>query len=165
MNTRLQQFLAAENISQAQFADYIDVARASVSHILAGRNKPGYEFMANMVRRYPNLNIDWLLTGKGKMYKGVHEDDDNLFRDDPAMTPVVPEKMKMTQKPVENDELFEAAEDIFSEPFPVRVPEKEENIKLSTSIKTKSSNTQPSVNQRKAIKVIVFYNDGTFQEM
>ena len=48
MNTRLQQFLSAENISQSQFADTIGVARASVSHILAGRNKPGFDFLVGM---------------------------------------------------------------------------------------------------------------------
>ena len=69
MNNRLQQFLAAENISQSQFADTINVARASVSHILAGRNKPGWDFLNNMMRHYPNLNIEWLLNGTGKMYK------------------------------------------------------------------------------------------------
>ena len=51
MNSRLQQFLDAENINQAQFADSIGVARASVSHILAGRNRPGYDFIANMLKR------------------------------------------------------------------------------------------------------------------
>ena len=45
MNIRLQQFLSAENLSQAQFADIIGVARASVSHIIAGRNKPGFDFI------------------------------------------------------------------------------------------------------------------------
>ena len=69
MNDRLQQFLTAENINQAQFADSIGVARASVSHILAGRNKPGYDFIQNMLKRYPDLNVEWLLTGQGKMYK------------------------------------------------------------------------------------------------
>ena len=69
MNTRLKQFLAAENISQSQFADTIKVVRASVSHILAGRNKPGYEFLSGLMSHYPNLNIEWLMFGKGKMYK------------------------------------------------------------------------------------------------
>ena len=69
MNGRLQQFLLAENISQSQFADRIGVGRASISHILAGRNKPGYEFLENLARAYPNLNLEWLLLGKGKMYK------------------------------------------------------------------------------------------------
>lgn len=44
MNKRLQQFLQAENISQSQFADTVGITRAGVSHILSGRNKPGYDF-------------------------------------------------------------------------------------------------------------------------
>lgn len=69
MEQRLQQFLSAENISQSQFADKLGVARASVSHILAGRNKPGFDFIESMSRTYPSLNLDWLIMGKGKMYK------------------------------------------------------------------------------------------------
>lgn len=71
MEKRLQQFLSAENISQSQFADSIGVAKASVSHILAGRNKPGFDFIENMARRYPDLSIEWLISGKGKMYKSL----------------------------------------------------------------------------------------------
>ena len=77
MNNRLQQFLAAENISQSVFAESIGVTKASVSHILGGRNKPGCEFIENMARRYPNLNIEWFISGKGKMYK--NQSDRTLF--------------------------------------------------------------------------------------
>ena len=69
MNRRLLQFLQAENITQAQFADTLSVARGSVSHILAGRNKPGYDFLESMLLHYPRLNLDWLMTGKGRMYR------------------------------------------------------------------------------------------------
>ena len=74
MNRRLLQFLQAENITQSQFADILNVARGSVSHILSGRNKPGYDFMESLLLHYPNLNLDWLLTGKGKMYKDGAEE-------------------------------------------------------------------------------------------
>ena len=69
MNRRLLQFLQAENITQSQFADTLDVARGSVSHILSGRNKPGYDFLESLLLHYPRLNLDWLLTGKGRMYR------------------------------------------------------------------------------------------------
>lgn len=69
MNKRLQQFLSAENISQTQFADSIGVAKASVSHILAGRNKPGFDFLEGISKRYPNLSLEWLISGRGRMYK------------------------------------------------------------------------------------------------
>lgn len=74
MNRRLLQFLQAENITQAQFADILSVARGSVSHILSGRNKPGYDFLESLLLHYPNLNLDWLLTGKGRMYKDGQEE-------------------------------------------------------------------------------------------
>lgn len=70
MKQRLEQFLSAENISQTQFAESIGVARAAISHILSGRNLPSYDFILNTIKAFPSLNIEWLLTGEGKMYKG-----------------------------------------------------------------------------------------------
>ena len=92
MNTRLQQFLSAENLTQSQFADSIGVARASISHILAGRNKPGFEFVENLARRYPALNIEWFITGKGRMYKSASDTPDapvpDLFELEETTAPV-----------------------------------------------------------------------------
>lgn len=82
MNTRLSRFLAAENITQSQFADSIGVARASISHIISGRNKPSYEFIAAMMKRYPQINPEWLILGTGKMYK----DPANSAQTSPAVT-------------------------------------------------------------------------------
>ncbi|MBQ8062059.1 MAG: helix-turn-helix transcriptional regulator [Bacteroidales bacterium] len=73
MNKRLQQFLNAENITQSQFADSIGVAKASVSHILAGRNKPGFDFIESMARVFPRLNLEWLISGRGRMYKDLSD--------------------------------------------------------------------------------------------
>ena len=70
MNDRLVKFLSAENISQSQLADTLGVARASISHIVSGRNKPGFDFLENMAVNFPALNLEWLITGKGRMYKG-----------------------------------------------------------------------------------------------
>ena len=66
MDKRLQQFLDAENISQAQLAETLGVARAGISHILSGRNKPGFDFLEAMATRFPQISMDWLLTGKGR---------------------------------------------------------------------------------------------------
>lgn len=80
MKQRLEQFLSAENLTKAQFADSINVARAAISHIMAGRNNPSYEFIVNTMAAYPSLNIEWLLRGKGKMYKGSNTEYE-LFSD------------------------------------------------------------------------------------
>lgn len=93
MNQRLQQFLTAENINQAQFADTIEVARASVSHVLAGRNNPGYDFLKSIALHYPKLNLDWLMTGSGRMYKDQDMRESRLFgpaNDSASENPVLP---------------------------------------------------------------------------
>ena len=146
MNSRLKQFIAAENITQAQLADNLNVVRASVSHILAGRNKPGYDFICGLMSHYPNLNIEWLMFGKGKMYKtqeqqtifdtGVHETEDKdeiclLTEQTPAVQPVAQPEPGVTL----ND------------------------------IKTLVNTMQKPVNQRKLVKITAFFDDGTFQEL
>lgn len=78
MNKRLLQFLQAENISQSQFADTLGVARGGVSHILSGRNRPGYDFLESLLLHYPSLNIDWIITGKGKMYREDSSDSTTM---------------------------------------------------------------------------------------
>ena len=74
MNERLLKFLSAENITQSQLADTLGVARASISHILSGRNKPGFDFLESIARNYPSLSLEWLVTGRGKMYRSHPEE-------------------------------------------------------------------------------------------
>lgn len=76
MNRRLLQFLQAQNITQTQFADTLSVARGSVSNILSGRNKPGYDFLESLLLHYPNLNLEWLMTGRGSMMRELSPGDD-----------------------------------------------------------------------------------------
>jgi len=72
MNNRLQQFLDLENLSPARLADILGVQRSGVSHILSGRNKPGFDFIQKLLIKFPSLSADWFLTGKGKPYKEMN---------------------------------------------------------------------------------------------
>lgn len=124
MNKRLQQFLFAENISQSAFADTVGVARASVSHILSGRNKPGFDFIESLTRAYPALNIEWLITGEGKMYKTSKAEPD-LFsslpaEEFPAPAPNIPEKIDIdslgkVEQPIETKKTIEKIIVFFSD--------------------------------------------------
>lgn len=132
MNKRLQQFLQVENVTQSQFAENIGVARASVSHILSGRNKPGFEFLEGMVRHYPALNLDWFLTGRGRMFKS-------------SVAPENPESEPQAVPSPEETAVEQASEPSWPEGlFP------EEPLEAT---------------QRSIERVVVFYSDGTFQEL
>ena len=159
MNTRLKQFIAAENITQAQLADNLNVVRASVSHILAGRNKPGYEFLSGLMTYYPNLNIEWLMFGKGKMYKTPEQQ--TIFE--------TPETLSAPEDSTNEIGLFTS----LAHPE-VTVPEQsitaqptiqhQPGVTLN-DIKALVSTMQKPVNQRKLVKITAFFDDGTFQEL
>ncbi len=69
MKDRIIEFLKAENKSSAQFADEIGVQPSGISHILSGRNNPSLDFVIKMLEKYKYLSTEWLLFGKGSMYK------------------------------------------------------------------------------------------------
>lgn len=69
MRDRILHFLTQENISSAKFADEIGVQRSSVSHILSGRNNPSFDFIQKILRRFELLNAEWLIIGRGEMFK------------------------------------------------------------------------------------------------
>ena len=165
MNKRLQQFLAAENISQSQFADAMGIARASVSHIIAGRNKPGFEFMSAMVRNYPALNLEWLISGKGKMYK----DPSRILSSLPAQpsAPSVPEVHVPTvteDEPEEIPDLF--SQEPLREPVqtpPTALPEAKNGFSETSSAPVETP--QLPKNKRSIRKIVIFFDDNTFEEI
>lgn len=176
MNTRLQQFLSAENLTQAQFADSISVARASISHIIAGRNNPGYDFIINTMKRYPELNIEWLLTGKGKMYRNSAHETVPMPRNGTIGTNGQSEDIPefdfglFSGKPEEDGKSEEnaaasPAQDMAQE-YNKAVPDMAThgNNAPMSEMNTSDNHLQTTVKQRKAFKIIVFYDDGTFQE-
>ena len=154
MNSRLKQFLIAENISQSQFADTIKVVRASVSHVLAGRNKPGYDFIKAIMVAYPHLNMEWLIMGQGKMYKSTTSQQTEteiplLFNYDQSDDPDSDETtFESEPAPQDDTTMFQDQQHIPHHP-------------------TKSISDRPQSfdRQRKATKVVVLYDDGTYQEL
>ena len=69
MKERILEFLRIENRSSAQFAEEIGVQPSSISHIISGRNNPSLDFVIKMLTKYPDISSDWLLFGKGQMYR------------------------------------------------------------------------------------------------
>ena len=40
--------------------------RSSISHILSGRNKPSLDFVMKVLHSYPDVDLYWLMNGKGE---------------------------------------------------------------------------------------------------
>lgn len=66
LSERLQIIIDLKELQPSKFADEINVQRSSMSHIIAGRNKPSLDFLQKVVQRFPDVNINWILTGIGE---------------------------------------------------------------------------------------------------
>jgi len=63
--SRLKKILEYNHLTASQFADQIGVQRSSISHILSGRNKPSLDFVLKVTNTFRDVDIYWLLNGKG----------------------------------------------------------------------------------------------------
>ena len=67
MNKRFQKWLDYNDINSNKLAENINVSRATISHIISGRNKPSVDFLHKILNKYPDLNLNWLISGNGSM--------------------------------------------------------------------------------------------------
>jgi transcriptional regulator with XRE-family HTH domain len=140
MKERLLEFLRAENKSSAQLAEEIGVQPSGISHILSGRNNPSLDFIMKMLEKYQFISTDWLLFGKGSMYKDLKMQ--TLFDDN--NNPAVKIESKSPENEVDKSEF------------------KFLNIS-DRDPKTVSSETKKN-NTSEVARIVWFYDDNSFEE-
>ena len=64
-SNRLRTIMDFYQLSASAFADKIQVPRSSISHLLSGRNKPSLDFVLKVVKEFKDVELYWLLNGKG----------------------------------------------------------------------------------------------------
>ena len=74
MREKLLKLMRSEKLSSSRLAEMLEIQPSSISHILSGRNKPSFDFLVKILRRFPTLNPDWLLLDAEQMYRS----SDNL---------------------------------------------------------------------------------------
>jgi transcriptional regulator with XRE-family HTH domain len=147
---RIVKIITSEGISPSLFADMIGVQRSSVSHILSGRNNPGLEILQKILTGFPKYNADWLITGRGEVYKKPMQT--NLFD---AITEASQKEKELVASETEKELL-------------VKNPAKQLTLpdELPQMI-TKEAITEPKQqtnNIAEIQRIIVFYTDNTFRE-
>jgi len=66
---RLQKILDFYGLSAIAFSEAINFNRSTISHLLSGRNKPSLEFVMKVLHKFPDVELYWLLNGKGNFPK------------------------------------------------------------------------------------------------
>lgn len=103
---RLEKILEHYGLSASAFADSLGVQRSGLSHLLSGRNKPSLDFVLKLLHTYPEVDLQWLMNGKGVFPKESTEKKE-IFSDAPESqseqnSPIVnPPLPAASSKPVE----------------------------------------------------------------
>ncbi|NMC37828.1 MAG: helix-turn-helix transcriptional regulator [Bacteroidales bacterium] len=140
LRDRILGFLKKENKTSAQFAEEIGVQPSGISHILSGRNNPSLDFVIKMLEKYPYLSSEWLLFGRGSMYKDQYEG--SLF-----------------------DELNNGSEKIEAKKGNEKDKKEQKMQIIENQIETKLSEANEKEMHRNNItRIIWFYENNTFEE-
>ncbi len=136
MNDRIRQFMSYKSLTSSELADNIGIQRSNLTHVLNGRNKPSFPFIAKLLETYPEINAKWLLLGQGNMIENDHVPESSDLFSEPVK-PVEPPPVQAIHEPASMKE---------EEPA---VYEKTANLLVN--------------NEKEVERIVVFFSDQTFK--
>lgn len=136
---RLETIFDYYGLTASLFADKINVQRSSISHLLSGRNKPSLDFTLKVIESFPEVELLWLLNGKGSFPKGENGSEEKTA-------------ISSQEKIAQENNLF--TQEIIASTL---------NTEPSTT-KSKIQSEEKSIHSDSKIeRIVVFYTDGTFK--
>jgi len=142
---RLEIILDYYSLNASSFADKIGVQRSSMSHLLSGRNKPSLDFVLKILDVFPDVDLYWILNGKGSFPKNeeeiVNSKTENNVETEKPSAPISP-----------NENLI--SKDLFSEMNKTELPEKKMAQDKNSNLISEEGEIE---------KIVFFYKNGTFK--
>lgn len=130
---RLQKIMNYYEINASTLADSLGVLRSSISHLLSERNKPSLDFVLKITEKYPEIDLYWLLYGKGSFPKEEPREEPKEKLPPKKVTPITPPEI----------------------PFPPIEPPQEKPIEKNVPLK--------DIPKKEVQKIIFFYKDNSFE--
>lgn len=78
MKDRIKKIMESQHMTQQTFAQFIQIAPATLSSIFNGRTKPTLNIVEGIKQKIPALSTDWLMFGRGPMYTDEISTEENL---------------------------------------------------------------------------------------
>ncbi|MDR0981697.1 MAG: helix-turn-helix domain-containing protein [Culturomica sp.] len=145
MKERLRIFLEQKGLTPAKLATMINANPSAISHILNGRNKMGSDMMMNFAETFPEVNMNWFLTGNGEMF-GEHNNNKPTVSPHNNIQQQVDMQFSSIEQALENKQ----------------GTSKQVNSELQESFSV--NNSYQTTNTKKKIKrILLFFEDGSFE--
>ena len=189
MIDRINLIMRAKNITASQFADEINIQRSGMSHIMSGRNKPSLDFVMRVLNRYPEIDTNWLLFGKGEMYKSANTQEpvQNSGTETASNMQTIENQVERVENGGQMDIFSSEMTEITPQNTTSEIIENEvvENPPILKELENQAITNEPKLDEnyaevqnsdgdkekpiqkketRKAVRYLVFYSDHTFEE-
>lgn len=166
---RILLLMRAQGMNPTQFADEIGVQRSSISHILSGRNNPSLDIITKILNRFPDIDSNWLVLGKGSLVSGNASEkkvdySNSLFDEIPEQEPMLELKTPLI---THNKNIEDRIEEIQSKNSPIELVKDVEpliDVQINQNLISENRVDSP-LNEKRITKIIIFYSDNTFEEL
>lgn len=154
MREKLLDLMQSEGLKSSQLADMLGINPAGISHILAGRNKPGFDLLQKILRRFPRINPDWLILDSGPMYRDTEQLLPNPDKPDTSVrpSPVAPG----------NSRPADASGDLFAQ-HPDKPQAAAAHPAIPEQIREHAETAKSAAHTGSVERIVVFYDDHTFE--
>ncbi len=180
MINRINLILRAKNITARQFAEEIGIQPSGMSHILGGRNNPSLEFVSKVLRRYPEIDANWLLLGRGEMYSGMKNEELRMKNQEQVTEPTLFSAPEAVPSPAPVAPVTEPQPVMEPAPEPEALPIMPEEVaptsgnpenlqdvsplRENPEVQKMSGLTENLDGGKQVERILFFYSDHTFQE-
>ena len=147
MKDRIKKIMEAQHMTQQVFAQFINVAPATLSSIFTGRTAPTLKIVEAIKNKLPDISTDWLMFGNGQMYLGRDTESQENLSD-------------------QNGELSDMMLPFDDSPTPSRSSvssQADQGVHSAVQRQQKSAVKSFVMPQRQITEIRVFYDDQTWE--
>ena len=160
INDKIKQILIDKNLSPSYFADEIGVQRSSISHILSGRNRPSFDIIQKIIRRFPDLGYEWIMEEENQPMSQPVYNNRGVNRPLDDRNSLIPNGQPSGSYTMQPSGVRSQRTEIppLSSPAPIVT----ESIPSPSVTQMGLSTATPA--DKKVERILIFYSDGSFRE-
>lgn len=149
---RLEHLFDIYELTPSTFADKIGVQRSSISHLLSGRNKPSLDFVLKVQDVFPDVELNWLLHGKGSF----NSTSSPSLPNEPTLFTKVSDETKTASNEIETKKESQTLENS-------KILRSDIDLGNELLEESKSSSIPEDLLGSQIDKIVIFYKNGTFK--
>lgn len=142
MREKLLVLMKNEGLTSSRLAELLGIQPSGISHILAGRNKPSFDFVQKILRRFPRINPDWLLLDSQDMYRTLGEEKSQT-----SENVILPDDQQNASQSAQNNQI-------------ASIPNSSSTLHTQSTI---NSVAQDVKSHGSVKRIIILYQDRTFE--